>query len=163
MDVAVIGGGNAGFESAAQLLAYTKSVTLLDYGERFKADSITVEKVTANPKMKAVQNAEILEILGDKFVSGIKYKNRKTGEIHEIKVSGIFVEIGAMPSTEFAKNLVKINDYGQIVTDPRNQRTSEEGIWSAGDCTDVLYHQNNIATGDAVKALEDIYIWLTKK
>lgn len=163
MDVAVIGGGNAGFESAAQLLAYTRSVTLLDYGERFKADSITVEKVTANPKMKAVQNAEILEILGDKFVSGIKYKNKKTGEIHEIKVSGIFVEIGAMPSTEFAKNLVKINDYGQIVADPRNQRTSEEGIWSAGDCTDVLYHQNNIATGDAVKALEDIYIWLTKK
>lgn len=162
MDVAVIGGGNSGFESAAQLLAYVKSVTLLDYGEKFKADTITVEKVTANPKMKAVNNAEILEVLGDTFVTGIKYKDRKTGVESEIKVNGIFVEIGAVPSTEFAKDLVKINSYGQIITDPRNQQTSEKGIWSAGDCTDVLYHQNNIAVGDAVKALEDIYIWLQK-
>jgi alkyl hydroperoxide reductase subunit F len=163
MDLAVIGGGNAGFETAAQLLAYAKSVTLFESNSDFKADKITVEKVLANPKMKAVVNAELLKIEGDNFVSGLNYKDKATGEIKNLAVSGIFVEIGAIPSTEFAKEIVNLNNFGQVITDPRNQRTSKEGIWSAGDCTDGLYHQNNIASGDAVKALEDIYIWLQKR
>lgn len=163
MDLAVVGGGNAGFETAAQLLAYAKSVTLFEGNSEFKADKITVEKVLANTKMKAFKNTELLEVLGDKFVSGLKFKDKISGKISEIPFQGIFVEIGAMPATEYAKNIVNLNNFGQVVTDPRNQRTSKEGIWSAGDCTDGLYHQNNIASGDAVKALEDIYIWLQKR
>ncbi len=162
MDVAVVGGGNAGFETAAQLLAYAKSVTLLEYADTYKADALTVEKVLANKKMTGLSGVEILEIKGNKFVSGLSYKNRKTGKVKELSVQGIFVEIGALPATEFAKGIVEMNKLGNIVADPRNQRTSVEGIWAAGDCTDGLYHQNNIAMGDAVKALEDIYLWLQK-
>jgi alkyl hydroperoxide reductase subunit F len=161
-DVVVIGGGNAAFESSAQLLAYTKSVTLLNRSDKFKADEVTVEKLRQNPKMNIITNAKLLEVFGDKFVSGIKYLN-SSSEIVTLNVSGIFVEIGALPTTEFAKDVVKLNDYGYVVVDPKNQRTETLGIWSAGDCTNGLYHQNNIASGDAIKALEDIYIHLHTK
>jgi len=162
-DVAVIGGGNAGFETAAQLLAYVKSVTLLHYRDTFKADPVTIKKVLANPKMKAVTNAETLEIKGDTFVTGLAYKNTKTGKTHELPVEGVFVEIGLVPSTGFVKNLLDLDDYGRIRVDPINQTTSIPGIWAAGDSTNNLYNQNNIAAGDAVKALEDIYIYLHAK
>lgn len=157
-DVIVIGGGNAAFETAAQLLAYAKSVTLLNRGEDFKADEVTVKKVLSNPKMKAIKNASLKEVKGDKFVTSVIYD--ENGQEKKLNIAGIFVEIGLLPSTDFVKNFVKLNQYGQIVVDPRNQRTSVEGIWAAGDSTDGLYHQNNIASGDAVKALEDIYLYL---
>lgn len=158
MDVAVIGGGNAGFESAAQLLAYCNSVTLLNRSETFRADEITVEKVLNNPKMKALKNVDILEIIGEKFVEGLIYKDINTGEEKELKVSGIFVEIGQIPNTDFAKNVVALDEYNRIKINPLNQQTETKGIWAAGDCTNILYHQNNIASGDAVRALEDIYL-----
>lgn len=162
MDVAVIGGGNAGFETAAQLLAYCKSVTLFDSGTAFRADPITVEKVLAQPNMKAIQNVEILEVKGATMANALVYKDKTTGETHELPVGGIFVEIGQIPSTEIVKDIVERNAWNQIVIDPRTQRTTFPGIWAAGDCTDVLYHQNNIAVGDAVRAVEDIYLSLFK-
>ena len=161
MDVAVIGGGNAGFETAAQLLAYTKSVTLLHRGDEFKADPVTVEKVLAHPNMAAHTNANTTEVFGDGFVKGLKYE--KDGEEHELAVSGIFIEIGMVPSTGFIKDLVELDQYGRIKVDGKSQQTGVPGIWAAGDCTDELYHQNNIAAGDAVKALEDIYVHLKAK
>ncbi len=159
-DVAVIGGGNAGFETAAQLLAYAKSVTLLNRGPRFKADASTVEKVLAHPNMKAFKNVELLEIQGTQFADGIYYHDTETDTRVRLPVTGIFVEIGLIPTTDFVESLVKLNEYKQIVVDPRTQRTSVEGVWAAGDSTDGLFHQNNIAAGDAVKALEDIYLHL---
>lgn len=155
-DVAVIGGGNAAFETAAQLLSYANSVTLLNRSDVFKADEITVEKVLAHPKMKALKNAIPVKVLGEKFVNGLVYQD-SSGE-HELKVGGIFVEIGLIPTTGFAEGLVELNQLKQIVVDPKTQRTSTAGIWAAGDSTDGLFHQNNIAAGDAVKALEDIYL-----
>src|SRR3989344_5007448 len=160
-DVAVIGGGNAAFETAAQLLNYANSVTLLNRSNAFKADPSTVEKVLSHPKMKSVMDAAPKEIRGDKFVNTLIYQNAD-GE-HELKVSGIFVEIGLVPTTYFAEGLVDMNKIGQIVVDPKTQLTSAAGVWAAGDSTDGLYHQNNIAAGDAVKALEDIYLHLHAK
>ena len=160
MDVAVVGGGNAGLETALQLLAYTKSVTLIHRHQEFKGDAITVDKVLAHPNLIALRNAEPVEIIGEQFVTGMTVKNRDTGEITSLPVTGVFVEIGVLPNTDFAKGVVEIDEVGRIVTDPKNQHTSVEGVWAAGDCTDELYHQNNIAAGDAVKALEDIYLWI---
>ena len=162
-DVAVIGGGNAGFETAAQLLAYTKSVTLLEYAPSFKADKITVDKVLAHPNMKAIPHAELLEICGENMVTGVRYRDRKNGKEHLLKVEGVFVEIGMVPNTAFAEGVVAMDALKRITVDPRNQRTATDGIWAAGDCTDELYHQNNIAAGDGVKALEDIYVALTAR
>lgn len=158
-DVVVIGGGNAAFESAAQLLAYCKSVTMLVRGE-FRADQVTVDKVLKNPKMKAVTGAIPRKVYGEKFVTGMTYTDTKAGKDVDLAVTGIFVEIGSIPNTSYAKDVLKLDAYNRIIVDPRTQRTITDGIWAAGDCTDGLYHQNNIAAGDAVKAIEDLYLYI---
>jgi alkyl hydroperoxide reductase subunit F len=200
MDVAVVGGGNAGFETALQLLAYAKSVTLLHRHTDFKADAVTVEKALAHPAMRALPNAEPTEVVGSPFVSALKYRDKDTGEEHELAVHGVFVEAGVVPNTAFAEDLLEFDAVKRIKVNPRNQRAyligknprtdsdarpgesgetgvqgstvieprgarngadePEGGVWAAGDATDELYHQNNIAAGDGVKALEDIYLWL---
>lgn len=162
-DVAVIGGGNAAFETAAQLLAYVKSVLLINHSKGYKADPVTIEKVLAHPNMKAVDESDVVEIKGDKFVESLVYKNNTTGETKEVKVGGIFVEIGQTPNTAFVKGLLELDPYGRIKVDPRTQESNVLGIWAAGDASDVLYHQNNIAAGDAVRAVEDIYLHLHAK
>ncbi|HQU08054.1 MAG: hypothetical protein B7X04_03505 [Parcubacteria group bacterium 21-54-25] len=160
MDVVVVGGGNAGFETAAQLLAYTKSVTLIHRHKEFKADPVTVEQLLKHPHMHTMVSTEPVEVKGDVFVTGLTVRNKETGETSELPVSGVFVEAGLLPNTDFAKELLALDPTKRIVTNPKNQRTSVEGVWAAGDCTDELYHQNNIAAGDAVKAIEDLYHWL---
>ena len=161
-DVLVIGGGNAGFETAAQLLAYCKSVTLIHRSAEFRADEITVKKIMENPKFKAITNADIIRVDGEQFVNSLTYKDKISGEEHQIFTTGIFVEVGQIPNTDFMKGVVEIDEFNKIKVDPMTQMTSVPGIWSAGDCTNGRYHQNNIAAGDAVKALEDLYIWVHK-
>ena len=161
--VAVIGGGNAGFETAAQLLAYCPSVTLLSHGAKFKADEITQEKVLAHPNMKSIRNAEILEVKGDTFVNGLVYKDKTSVEAVTLPVAGVFVEIGMLPNTDYAKGVVTMDEYNRVIIDHTTGRTNIQGIWAAGDCSNVKFHQNNIAAGDAVRALEDIYIFLRTK
>lgn len=160
-DVVVVGGGNAGFETAAQLLAYTKSVTLLHHSDAFRADPVTVKKVLAHPNMKAFTGAKTVEVQGDKFVSAIVYE--KDGEKVTLPTGGIFVEIGLVPSTDLVDGLVELDEYKRVKIDPWTQKTNVPGIWAAGDCTNVKYHQNNITAGDGVKALEDIYVTLKAK
>jgi NADH-dependent peroxiredoxin subunit F len=163
MDVAVVGGGNAGFETALQLLAYCKSVTLIHRHKEFKADAVTVEKALAHPNMRVIANAQPTEVIGNPFVTALKSTDKETGKEQELAVQGVFVEAGVVPNTSFAEGLVEFDAVKRIKADPRNQRTTVEGVWAAGDCTDELYHQNNIAAGDGVKALEDIYLWLKKQ
>lgn len=157
-DVAVIGGGNAAFETAAQLLAYAKSVTLLQHRDEYKADPVTVEKVLTHPNMTGILNAELMSVTGDKFVNGLTYRDTETGVEHSLPVTGIFVEIGLIPNTDFATEVVELDEYKRVKIDPWTQQTNTPGIWAAGDCTNIKYHQNNISAGDAVRALEDIYV-----
>ncbi|KKW18190.1 MAG: Alkyl hydroperoxide reductase [Candidatus Kaiserbacteria bacterium GW2011_GWA1_50_28] len=113
--------------------------------------------------MRIIKNAELLEIVGEKFVTGLKWKNAKTGKEETLPVEGVFVEIGLLPNTEWIGDTLELNAVKQIKVDPRTQRTSHTRIWAAGDITDGLYHQNNIAAGDSVKALEDIYMALRRQ
>ena len=161
-DVAVIGGGNAAFETALQLLAYCRTVTMVNRTETFRADETTVAAVRANQNMRIITNAELLEVVGNTFVTGLKWKDTKTGKEETLPVEGIFVEIGLLPNTEWIGNALEKTAVGQIKVDPRTHRTSHPRIWAAGDVTDGVYHQNNIAAGDAVKALEDIYVSLRR-
>ncbi len=160
-DVAVVGGGNAGFETAAQLLAYCKSVTLIHRSPDFlKADKATVDAVLAHPNMRTITNATPVEVKGEQFVKSVTVKDNATGATTELPVAAVFVEIGMIPATDLVKGIVELDEWGKIKVDSRSQRTSLPGIWAAGDCSDGLYHQNNIAAGDAVKALEDIYYFI---
>lgn len=163
-DTVVVGGGNAGFETAAQLLAYAKSVTLLHRGpECTRADKATVDAVLAHKNFKLMLNSAPVEVRGEKFVSGVVVKNTQSGQTSEVSAGGIFVEIGMVPATDLVKGLAELDEWGKVKVDGKTQRASVEGIWAAGDCSDGLYHQNNIAAGDAVKALEDIYFYIKAK
>lgn len=159
-DVAVIGAGNAGFESALQLLAYCKTVYLLNRTETLRADEISVEAAKKFPNFKLLLNAIPTAVEGSQFVTALHYKDAISGDEHKLDVGGIFIEIGLIPNTKWLGDVVSLNPVKQIVTDPKSQRTSHPRIWAAGDCTDSLYHQNNIAAGQAVTALEDIYMAL---
>jgi alkyl hydroperoxide reductase subunit F len=156
-DVIVVGGGNAGMEAVLQLSAYCKSVTIIHRNPEFKADKITVEKTLAKPNVKSIMNADITRVDGETFVKSLTYKDKATGIETTLSTGGIFVEIGQIPNSDFVKDLLPLTPVNNIIVDPTNQRTPVMGIWAAGDVTNGLYHQNNIAAGDAVKAIEDIY------
>ncbi len=155
--VAVIGGGNSGFESAIDLLPYAEKIYILEYNDVLRADAITQEKVKASGKAEIITMAEVSEISGGDFVSGLKYKDRRSGEAKEINLDGVFVAIGYQPNSDILKGLAEINPGGQIVVNHHTQQTSCPGIWAAGDSTNVLYKQINIAIGDGVKAALNIY------
>ncbi len=161
-DVVVVGGGNAGLEAVLDLVPYAKNIWLLEHSNGLKGDPVTQEKVKSSDKIKEIIfNAETLEILGDKFVTGLKYKDIKTAEEKRLDVGGVFVEIGSVPNSDMVKDLVETNKYGEILIDSKNARTSQLGIWAAGDVTDDPFKQNNISAGDAVKAALDAYNYLT--
>jgi len=155
--VAVIGGGNSALEAVLDLVQYASSIYLIHHGTELKGDAITQEKIKKSDKIHIVYNAETTAINGEGSVSGISYTDKTTGEKKTLAVDGVFVEIGAMPSSDFIEGVVQKNQYGAIIVDPRTQATSTKGIWAAGDVTDLPYRQNNISVGDAVKAVLNIY------
>ncbi len=159
-DVAVIGGGNAGVEAVIDLLQYAKKIYLLQRSNKLKADLVSQEKINKNKKVQLIFNAETVEILGKKTVSELKYKNIISGKINNLPVSGVFVEIGSVPNSEIAKDLVKLDKYGQVVTDAKHSSTSCLGIFAAGDITDNPYKQNNISAGDGIKAALAAYAYI---
>lgn len=162
--VAVVGGGNAGLEAVVDLFPYAGEIYILEYGESLKADPVTQEEIKKNPKLKEIIfNAETLEVLGDKFVTGIKYKDRKSGDEKVLNVDGVFVEIGSIPNSEMVKELLSLDKYGQVVIDSKHSTTSHPGVFAAGDITDDPYKQNNISVGDAVKAALAAYNYLLKR
>ena len=160
--VVVVGGGNAGLESVHDLFPYATKIYLMVRADSLKGDQVTQEKVKANPKAEIIYNAEPQEILGDKFVNTIKYKDKISGTVKDLAVDGVFVEIGSMPNSEIVKGLVNINERGEIIVNHQTQETSSSGIWAVGDVSDVLYKQNNISAGDGTKAVLNIYDHLRK-
>lgn len=162
--VAVVGGGNAGLEAVQDLFPYASEIYLLEYGETLKGDPVTQEEIKKNPKLKEIIfNAETREVRGEKFVTGIKYQDKKSGEEKILEVDGIFVEIGSVPNSEMVKDLITLDKYGQVVIDSKHASTSRPGIYAAGDITDDPYKQNNISAGDAVKAALAAYSYLLKR
>lgn len=159
----VVGGGNSGFDAVADLLPYASKIYLLEFSDAPKGDALTLEKLKTSEKLEIITMANAKEITGEKFVGALKYEDRKTGEIKEIKTDGVFAAIGYEPNTDLVKNLTKTDEKGKIIVDCKTQKTSCEGAWAAGDTTDVLYNQINIAIGDAIKAVLNIYEYLKSK
>ena len=158
--VAVVGGGNAGLEAVTDLLPYATEIFLLHRGETLKGDPITQEEIRNHPKVTIILNAEPQEILGEKFVTGLRYKNTKTGEATQLDANGVFVEIGSVPNSEIVKGVVALNPYGEIVVDHQTSAASKPGIFAAGDVTDELYKQNNISVGDGITAALSAHAYL---
>lgn len=157
--VAVVGGGNAGLEAVVDLFPYAKKIYLIVRSDTIKGDPITQEKVKSNPKTEIIFNALTEEIIGNDFVTGLRYLD-KTGGQNQTKtlaLDGVFVEVGILPNSDPVKNLAKLNERREIIVNHKTQETSHPKIWAAGDATDAPYKQNNISAGDAVKAVLNIY------
>ncbi|MBS9784570.1 MAG: FAD-dependent oxidoreductase [Oceanivirga sp.] len=161
LDVVVVGGGNSGVEAAIDLSNIAKSVTLIEYAPTLKADTLLQEKIIKNPKIKIIVNAKLEHIKGEQFVTNLDYIDRTNNQLNNIKTDGIFVEIGLLPNTKNFENLLELNKMGEIKIDSLN-KTSIEGIFAAGDCTDVAYKQIIIALGDGAKAALSAFDYIIK-
>ncbi|PWW48841.1 alkyl hydroperoxide reductase subunit F [Melaminivora alkalimesophila] len=160
--VAVIGGGNSGVEAAIDLAGVVSHVTLLEFAPELKADAVLQRKLRSLPNVDIIVNAQTTEVKGDgQRVTGLVYKDRETGEVRELPLEGIFVQIGLLPNTEWLKGTVELSRFGEIVIDARNH-TNVPGVFAAGDCTIVPYKQIVIAAGEGSKAALSAFDYLIR-
>jgi len=157
---AIVGGGNAALGAVKDLSAYADKVYLIVRNENIKGDSVLFEEIKKDKKVEILLNSEVIEVFGGDFVEGIKYLDKKDNNIKELALDGVFVEIGSVPNSEFLGDLVKKNDYNEVVVDHGSQKTSCRGIWAAGDITDLPFRQNNISASDGIKAVLSIKAYL---
>jgi len=160
--VAVVGGGNSGFEAVEQLLNYASTIYLLEISDQFRADEVLREKVLGNEKVIPLLRHRVVSAEGDgMFLKAIVVEDLEKGKTYRLDVEGLFVEIGLEPNTKLAQKLgVLLNSRGEIIIDCNN-RTSERGVYAAGDCTNVFAKQIITAAGEGAKALLSIYHDLT--
>jgi alkyl hydroperoxide reductase subunit F len=151
-EVAVIGGGNSGVEAAIDLAGLVSHVTLIEFDPQLRADAVLTRKLMSLPNVRVITSAQTTEVLGDgQRVIGLKYKDRGSGEIRQLELAGVFVQIGLIPNTDWLKGTVKLSPRGEVEVDARGQ-TSVPGVFAAGDCTVVPYKQIVIAVGEGAKA-----------
>jgi len=148
-DVVVVGGGNSGLDTTLQLMKIANKIHLIERGPRLRGDEIMRDKVERSEKVTVLTNTQVLEISGDKFVTGITVE--REGKREMLGAQGVFIEIGYMPNSEFAAGVVKLNERKEIVVGDRC-KTSVDGIFAAGDVTDVPQKQVIVAAGEGAKA-----------
>ena len=161
-EVAVIGGGNSGFEAALALKSYAKKIYILEFSPQIKADEANQALSKKSGVIEVIANAALKEISGEKFVDSIIYEDRKSEKSITLKVQGVFVEIGSQPATSFVKDLVDFSPRDEIVVDPKNNMTKTLGLFAAGDVTDVKFKQIVIAAGEGCNAALSAYEYLQK-
>ncbi|MBW2985650.1 FAD-dependent oxidoreductase [Candidatus Woesearchaeota archaeon] len=150
MDVAVIGGGDSALEAVHFMENIVSKIYLMVLGEKLVAHEYLKEYVLNNKKVKIIYNAKTNQILGNKFLTGIRYEQK--GKLKELKVKGVIVEIGRVPNTEFAKDIVKLDKHNHVEIDCYGN-TSVPGIFAAGDCASGHEYQFVIAGGQGCMAL----------
>ena len=160
--VAVIGGGNAGFEAAIALSNWAKKIYILEFGEKIRADETNQEIVKKTGKVEVITNAEVREIQGAQFVNSLIYQDRKTKKEIKLPVDGIFVEIGSQPATSFVKGLVDFNERDEIKVDFETFQTKTPGLFAAGDVNVGSFKQIVTACGEGAKAALATYNYLQK-
>ena len=150
--VAVIGGGNSGVEAAIDLAGLVREVTLIEFDGQLRADEVLQRKLRSLSNVRVVVSAQTTEVTGDgRKVTGLNYRDRATGEIHQLELEGVFVQIGLLPNSDWLRDTLTLSPRGEIVVDGHGQ-TSVEGVFAAGDVTTVPYKQIIIAMGEGSKA-----------
>lgn len=161
-DVVIIGGGNSGVEAAIDLSNIAKTITLVEYSSTINADEVLKNKLNSLENVKILTSSAAQSVTGNLFAEGLKILNRDSNVVEEIKTDGIFVEIGTVANTSFVSDILDINTNSEIKIDSVN-KTSVEGIFAAGDCSDVRYKQVIIAMGEGAKAALSAYEYLIKE
>jgi thioredoxin-disulfide reductase len=161
--VAVIGGGNAGFEAALFLAKIAKKIYILEYGELVGADLQNQQRVKKTGKVEIITKASVKKIEGEKFVNSIIYEDRERKKEIQLPVDGVFIEIGTQPATSFVKDLVEINEKGEIIVDFETYQTKTSGLFAAGDCNIGKVKQIITACGEGAVAALSAYDYLRKE
>lgn len=159
LDVTIVGGGNSGVEAALDMSGIAKSVTLIEFMPELKADQVLQDKLAERENIIVHKNTATKEVKGTEFVEKIVYANRDTNEDVEVKMDGLFIEIGLSANTSVVEGVVERNKIGEIIIDENNM-TSDKGIFAAGDCTTVKHKQIVIAVGEGAKAALSAFNYL---
>ena len=159
-DIAVIGGGNSGIEAALDLSGIVKSVSVFEFAPELKADKVLIDQAKKRSNITILKNVATKKIHAQNGkVSAIEYQVRDSGELKTHDLSGVFVQIGLIPNSQFAKDLVELSPHGEIVINEKCE-TSEAGIYACGDVTTVPYKQIVISMGEGSKAALTAYEYL---
>lgn len=151
--LAVVGGGDSAMEEATYLTKFAREVVVVHRRETFRASPIMAERVLGNPKVRVEWNSEVVEVLGDDFITGIRLRNTVTGEERELEVGGLFLAIGHTPNTAFLKGRLAMDGSGYLLTEESwRTATSVPGIFAAGDVMDSYYRQAVTAAGTGCMA-----------
>jgi thioredoxin reductase (NADPH) len=158
-DVVVIGGGDTAMEEALFLTRYVNHGTLIHRRDTFRASKIMQERVRKNPKIDVLMESEVIDVLGDNAVTGVRIRSTRTGEEMSLEVQGVFLAIGHQPNTDLFKGIITMDKVGYIVP-VEHTMTNIPGVFAAGDVTDHRYRQAVTAAGDGCRAAIDLERWL---
>jgi thioredoxin reductase (NADPH) len=159
-DIAVVGGGDSAMEEATFLTRFARSVTVIHRRDELRASKIMQDRAFANPKVKFAWDSEVVEILGEDRVTGVRLRNTKTREESDLAVTGIFVAIGHDPRSELFTGQLPTDPEGYLLVDQPSTRTAIEGVFAAGDVVDHTYRQAVTAAGTGCAAALDAERWL---
>jgi thioredoxin reductase (NADPH) len=155
MDVAVVGGGDTAMEEANFLTRFAKSVKVIHRRDFLRASKIMQDKAKANPKISFIWDTEVIEVLGEQGVTGLRLRNIKTQKEEELSVEGLFVAIGHEPNTSIFRDVIDCDSSGYIIINDRTTRTNVAGVFAAGDVADHVYRQAISAAGTGCMAAID--------
>jgi thioredoxin reductase (NADPH) len=153
--IAVVGGGDSAMEEANFLTRFASKVFVIHRRDSLRASKIMVERAHANPKIEFIWNTEVIDVLGEDKVSGLKLRNLISGEESDKDFDGLFVAIGHLPRSELLVNQIDQDGEGYVKVDGRSTRTNQKGVFACGDLVDHTYRQAITAAGSGCQAALD--------
>jgi len=159
-EIAVVGGGDSAIEEATFLTKFASKVTMLVRRDEFRASKIMQDRAFNNPKIEVVWNTVVDDLLGNDKLEGAVVRNRVTGEVRTLPVTGMFVAIGHRPNTDLFKGVLAMEDNGYLITRPGSSDTDVDGVFACGDVQDHTYRQAITAAGSGCMAAIDSERWL---
>lgn len=153
--IAVVGGGDSAVEEATFLTKFASKVVLIHRRDSLRASKIMADRAAANPKIEFLWNTEVIDVLGDSKVTGLKLRNTVDGSESERALTGLFVAIGHIPRSELIASQVTVNAEGYVEVDGRSTRTNIPGVFACGDLVDYTYRQAITAAGSGCQAALD--------
>ena len=153
--IAVVGGGDSAMEEANFLTRFASKVVLIHRRDSFRASKIMIERAEANPKIEFLFNHEVIDVLGEDKVVGLKLKNTVSGDESIKDFTGLFVAIGHLPRSELVVGQVELNSDGYVQVEGRSTKTKLPGVFACGDLVDFTYRQAVTAAGSGCQAALD--------
>ncbi|HEY0450021.1 thioredoxin-disulfide reductase [Actinophytocola sp.] len=161
-DIAVVGGGDSAMEEALFLTKFARSVTIVHRRQEFRASRIMLERARANEKIRWQLDSEVLEVLGENSVTGVKIRDTVTGEESVLDVTGLFMAIGHDPRSQLVAGQLELDEDGYVKVEPHTTYTGVDGVFASGDLVDRTYRQAITAAGSGCSAAIDAERWLAE-